>query len=363
MASLYKRSDTDTWYVTYYHNSRRISERCGKNKKAAIYRRNEIELMLVKGERPINSERPIDELMSKYKIHLGTRPYSKRYHERIKNYFNNVGKYISKRAIEKVEELTYEVLSQYLTYRIKDNGISHKTANGELDFIRNMLDFAIELGYLKVNPASKLKRFKVVIKSPRYYSEEELKVIFSNPGDYEMYFMVLLHSGLRAGDSANLTWGNIDLGLGYIRVTMQKTNLTVTIPISSQLRKALLDHTRSEGRLFEGIETDRKRLKVRRHLKKVFKAAEMDSAGIGLHTFRHTFASRLIMNRVPLLQISKWLGHTSISMTQIYSHLEPTSGMDDIEKINFSKDKIATPELREIINAPKALVNKGFKNV
>ena len=50
-------------------------------------------------------------------------------------------------------------------------------------------------------------------------------------------------------------------------------------------------------------------------------------------------------------------------MTQIYAHLEPTSGQDDIEKINFSKEKIATSELREIMDAPKALVNKGVKNV
>jgi len=363
MASIYKRKDTKVWYVTYYMNGRRISEKVGSNKKAAQYRRNEIELQLVKGERPINSERPISELMSKYKVHLDTRPYSKRYHDRISNYFNNIQKYLSKRAIERVEEVTYEFLDQYLTYRIRDNSISHKTANGELDFVRNMLDYAIELGYLKVNPASKLKRFKVVKKPPRYYSEEELKVIFSKPGDYEMYFMTLLHTGLRAGDAANLSWGNIDLGLGYIRVTMQKTNLTVTIPISSELRKSLLDHTRSEGRIFNGIETDERRQKVREYLKKIFNEAELDSTGIGLHTFRHTFATRLIMNRVPLIQISKWLGHTSISMTQIYSHLEPTSGQDDIEKINFSKEKIATSELREILNAPKPLINKAIKNV
>ena len=362
MASIYKRKDTGTYYVTYYHSGKRITEKVGHNKKAAEYRRNEIELMLAKGEKPINSDRPISELMSKYKVHLSTRPYSKRYHDRITNYFNNFKKYLSKRAIEKIEDITYEFLDQYLTYRIKDNGISHKTANGELDFIRNMLDYAIELGYLKVNPASKLKRFKVAKRPPRYYSEEELKVIFSNPGDYEMYFMTLLHTGLRAGDAANLTWGNIDLGLGYIRVTMQKTNITVTIPISSQLRKALLDHPKSEGKIFKGIETDERRQKVREYLKKIFDKAELDSTGIGLHSFRHTFATRLIMNRVPLLQISKWLGHRSISMTQIYSHLEPTSGKDDIEKIDFSKEKIATSELHEILNSSKPLIDKAFKN-
>ena len=66
---------------------------------------------------------------------------------------------------------------------------------------------------------------------------------------------------------------------------------------------------------------------------------ELDIRGVGLHTFRHTFASRLVMAGVPLIQISSWLGHKDISMTMIYSHLEPTSGREDINKINFEKEK------------------------
>ncbi|MCH7887251.1 MAG: tyrosine-type recombinase/integrase [Candidatus Marinimicrobia bacterium] len=81
---------------------------------------------------------------------------------------------------------------------------------------------------------------------------------------------------------------------------------------------------------------------------KVLKEAKLDIRGVGLHTFRHTFASRLIMAGVPLIQISKWLGHRNITMTQVYAHLEPTSGREDINKINFEKEKIATSQLRRI---------------
>ena len=58
-----------------------------------------------------------------------------------------------------------------------------------------------------------------------------------HPSKFETYLMLLLHTGLRAGDVANLTWGDIDLDGGFIRVLMEKTEITVTIPISDQLKR------------------------------------------------------------------------------------------------------------------------------
>ena len=52
----------------------------------------------------------------------------------------------------------------------------------------------------------------------------------------------------------------------------------------------------------------------------------------------------------PIIQISKCLGHKDSGMTQVYAHLEPTSGRDYINKINFEKEKIATSQLRRLFN-------------
>ena len=224
----------------------------------------------------------------------------------------------------------------------------------ELGYLRNMFEYAISLGYMKVNPAEKMKRLREVIKPPRFFTEDELKAIFKDPGDYEAYYMVLLHTGLRAGDAANLAWENVDLESGLIRIPMEKTDIVVTIPISDQLRKCLLDQPMTDGKLFHGLETDLLRRKTRHHLKKVLKNANMN-ARAGLHSFRHTFASRLIMAGVPLIQISKWLGHKNILMTQIYAHLEPTSGREDINKINFEKENLATSTLRKIIKGRESV--------
>lgn len=349
MASIYRRKDTKVWYVTYYTGGKRISEKVGHNKKAAQYRRSEIELQLVKGERPLLPDTSVELLLDKYKTHLETRPYAERTLSRISNFHNNLKSFFEANGINKIANVTFDVIEQYLITRTKIDNVKPKTANMELGYIRAMFEYAISLGYVKINPSVKIKRFKETKKPPRFFTEDELEAIFSNPGDHEVYYMLLLHTGLRAGDTAHLTWGNVDLDSGFIRVMMEKTDIVVTIPISDQLRKCLLDQPMTDGKLFHDLDTDSLRRKPRRHLVKVLKEAKMDTRGVGLHTFRHTFASRLIMAGVPLIQICKWLGHKDIGMTQVYAHLEPTSGREDINKINFEKENIATSQLRKII--------------
>ena len=116
---------------------------------------------------------------------------------------------------------------------------------------------------------------------------------------------------------------------------MEKTEITVTIPISDQLKECLLDHITEDNRLFPDLLTLPKRSKVYKHLRNVLSNAGYKT-NAPLHTFRHTFASRLVMRGVPLLQVSKWLGHRDISMTQIYAHLEPTSNKNEINKVSLN---------------------------
>ena len=55
---------------------------------------------------------------------------------------------------------------------------------------------------------------------------------------------------------------------------------------------------------------------------------------IGWHTLRHTFASHLVMRGVPLRHVQKLMGHSSVVMTERYSHLAPSSLQDAISVLN-----------------------------
>jgi site-specific recombinase XerD len=59
----------------------------------------------------------------------------------------------------------------------------------------------------------------------------------------------------------------------------------------------------------------------------------MDDAGISgfrMHDLRHTFATYLVKNDIPLSKVQKALGHKTISMTLKYAHLSNSDIKDDI---------------------------------
>ena len=67
--------------------------------------------------------------------------------------------------------------------------------------------------------------------------------------------------------------------------------------------------------------------------RRIRKLAELPD--IGWHTFRHTFASHLVMSGVDLNTVRELLGHADIATTMIYSHLSQDHINQSIKKLNF----------------------------
>ncbi len=83
--------------------------------------------------------------------------------------------------------------------------------------------------------------------------------------------------------------------------------------------------------------TDRKVMAnwVTHKLKRYIRRLDLDDR-LRFHSLRHTFASWLVQDGVSLYEVQKLLGHSSISMTQVYSHLQPEQLRDTVNKIKVS---------------------------
>jgi len=84
--------------------------------------------------------------------------------------------------------------------------------------------------------------------------------------------------------------------------------------------------------------------------------------GVTFHTLRHTCASWLVMEGVPLFEVSKLLRHASIQMTERYAHLAPDHLHDAVASIKFSAHFQHTNNLeqkRASENGLKAVENGG----
>lgn len=57
--------------------------------------------------------------------------------------------------------------------------------------------------------------------------------------------------------------------------------------------------------------------------------------GVSFHTLRHTFASHMVMSGVDLYTVSKLLGHSTVSVSEIYAHLRPEYMKESVSKLKY----------------------------
>jgi integrase len=168
-----------------------------------------------------------------------------------------------------------------------------------------------------------------------------------NGRDYERHFppppgmldlvIVLLNTGARLGEALALTWRDVDLTRGAIRV--------VTTKRASKGRKALVRHVPINDALAEHLgamgpgEPDTPVLTIaRNNIRRKFMAACQDAGIVGhcrVHDMRHTFCSHLAQAGVPLNTVRELAGHATMDMTLRYSHLCPATRADAVGVLNF----------------------------
>ncbi len=153
-----------------------------------------------------------------------------------------------------------------------------------------------------------------------------------------------------------LAWEDIDLHNKLIHIQSKveegfhpKSRRARSIPISPELEQLLLDLPQ-KGRYIFDNGMGRPQYSKDYYTKQF--ARILESAGVrnaNLHTLRHTFASHLVMNGVDLRTVQELLGHSTITMTEQYSHLSPDHRTRAVSKLNFCG------------NSTKLAQNDGFR--
>lgn len=164
--------------------------------------------------------------------------------------------------------------------------------------------------------------------------DEEATLLAACPGWLADLVTFYLDTGARKADALGLTWRQVQLspsGRGSVQFTASKGAVTYSVPLAARTQAMLvrLRQARPKARLDDhvflwpegGGGTWVPVGDFKKSWARVLARAEIDDFRV--HDLRHTFASRLVMRRVPLLDVSKLLGHASIKMTMRYAHLSP----------------------------------------
>ncbi|MPW45786.1 tyrosine-type recombinase/integrase [Acinetobacter guerrae] len=266
--------------------------------------------------------------------------------QEIVNFYCKNGLYNSKHTyLEKLkhlewfydhDEITINHITDYCTFR-KLQGVKNTTINRELNLIRSAFNY-----YLKYNQTANFKnpfnRFKLFEADfiPRFLTSVECRMLLTATRDNVMlydFITLALNTGCRASELTTLTWSNVSLEHRYliIRNSLSKNKKTVYKPLNTVCIAALLRLRSHKHYVFYNPKTDKNIRSFRRGFELAVKRANLGY--VRIHDLRHTFASFLVKNGVPLYHVSTLLGHSDIRITQRYAHLAPEHLHDVLKKL------------------------------
>lgn len=331
MASHYKRNG---WYwLSYYEGGvRKQVPLKTKDKTVANFKKNEIENKLAVGENPLpNRGKLFKEAFEEFKESRKGRLDEK--HQSTDNH--RIQTFIDDSGIMLIRQVSDEILKKHLDKRINPGkgkvGISHQTANHTIRAIKTLLNFCIRRKYLSENPIKDMSKYPMDQKEPRYLSKDEALLLLKMAEPSVIYFPVAIaiYTGMRQGEIMRMDWRDVDFKENVIKVPISKTKRFRIIPLHTALKSILEPSRQANGLVFD---------RPLRTLEWEFTKIKLSMKGVEhfrFHDLRHTFASLMVRAGVDILTVSKLLGHSSITTTQIYAHLYQDHAQDSMRKLQI----------------------------
>ncbi len=226
-----------------------------------------------------------------------------------------------------LDSLTPYHLERFKTERMQA-GRAPATVNRHLATFKHFVGLASDWGWIAGERADALRRVKLMKEPPgrvRYLApDEKQKLLDAAEPDLRIVILTGLHSGMRREEMVSLRWSQVDLASRLLLLTKTKSNRVRGIPINDTLAAVLAplqpgrraDHhvLRREGKPWSP-----------NTLSSLF-ARTVRAAGIRdlrLHDLRHDFATQLISAGTPINVVAELLGHSTLTTTQRYAHVEP----------------------------------------
>lgn len=222
-----------------------------------------------------------------------------------------------------------------------DDGISAKTLNNELGYLRSVFNELRSLGQIDYqNPLSLVKPLRIQERELSWLTADQIRELLDairsgcdNP-HVEPVTLLCLATGARWSEAERLRPQSMREGRVVFSGT--KSGRVRAVPISEDLQWLVRQHWKRYGQ-FTGSITSFRRALSRTSI-------ELPK-GQATHALRHTFASHFIQNGGNILTLQKILGHSSLAMTMRYAHLAPDHLQDAVRLGPLAGfDTLSTPE-------------------
>ena len=241
-------------------------------------------------------------------------------------------------SIKNLNSIRQIHIRNFIRY-LNDQNLSSSSINRSFSSIRSYHKFLSGEEKISHNPTQLLEPPKQSKKLPKVLSVQEVNEIInsvnleSSMGYRDMAILETLYSaGLRVSELCALEMNNILFDSSMLRI-LGKGNKERYVPLGSKaikliddyykyVRSKLVDKKHSDGNVFLSKNGKQlTRMTIFNIMKKWTLISGINKA-ISPHTFRHSFATHLLEGGADLRAVQEMLGHSDISTTQIYTHLD-----------------------------------------
>lgn len=230
------------------------------------------------------------------------------------------------------ETISHLEITDFLWYLKKDLGFKPRSTYRMIESIRQFYKFLIAENVIKADPTVNLTGNKLPDDLPDILTNDEVtRLLNSVSGNDNLSIRnramleILYATGLRVSELISLKFSNIDVEECFVKI-FGKGNKERLVPFGQKAQLYLKRYlrvrknTKSEFIFLTRLNKPISRIEFWRQLKQIaIKAGIMKN--ITPHTLRHSFATHLLTGGADIRFVQEMLGHSSISTTQIYTHV------------------------------------------
>jgi len=243
--------------------------------------------------------------------------------------------YCEKNELIDWRELDHEHIRRFLAVRHAE-GLAARSLQRELSACRKFFDYLIKVGEAPFNPTKGIRAPKAAKALPHVLDVDQMSVLLDAPTKNDLdvrdlaMWELLYSSGLRVSELTGLNMFDVDIAAGTVRVEAGKGNKARLLPLGRKAADAILtwlelrsslvkNHEQALflGRTGQRLSTRNVQLRLERWRKQ-----QGLQEHVSPHMLRHSFASHMLESSRDLRAVQELLGHSDISTTQVYTHLD-----------------------------------------
>ncbi|MGR3175926.1 MAG: site-specific tyrosine recombinase XerD [Candidatus Scalindua sp.] len=250
----------------------------------------------------------------------------------------NFSNYLQGEGIKQFQDLRAKMIVNFIE-KEKLRGLSENSISRGLVTIKMLYKYMIMEGKISVNPMSSVSTLKLQKHLPEVLHYKAVEEILQAPdcndklGIRDKAILELMYAtGARVSEVASIRVSWINFDYGYIRCQGKGSKQRI-VPMGSEASKSIRRYLQEVRPLLVKIEADEPLLflsrtgkRLRREniwsLVKKYAIKAGIRSNISPHTLRHSFATHLLEGGADLRSVQEMLGHSNISTTQIYTHID-----------------------------------------